>query len=143
MRDLFARHFKDEGIPVAFEGDVAEVRKRMTGYFATPITDWSEGLIADLHRVAELGTGEGMQLILNEAIPDARTADALIRDTIGGADWEPHLGRSTSPFVNAATWSLMFTGGVIGDTGHSPEALRTAAGDIPDRGRDRRPAGRS
>ena len=39
----------------------------MADYFATPITDWSEGLIADLHRVAELGTGEGMQLILNEA----------------------------------------------------------------------------
>ena len=67
MRDLFARHFKDDKLPLAFDGDIAEVRKRMADYFATPITDWSEGLIADLHRVAELGTGEGMQLILNEA----------------------------------------------------------------------------
>jgi hypothetical protein len=67
MRDLFARHFKEDKLPLAFDGDIAEVRKRMAEYFATPITDWSEGLIADLHRVAELGTGEGMQLILNEA----------------------------------------------------------------------------
>jgi hypothetical protein len=67
MRDLFARHFKEDELPLAFDGDIPEVRKRMAEYFATPITDWSEGLIADLHRVAELGTGEGMQLILNEA----------------------------------------------------------------------------
>jgi hypothetical protein len=67
MRDLFARHSKDDSLPISFEGDIAEVRKRMGAYFATPITDWSEGLIADLHRVAELGTGEGMQFILNEA----------------------------------------------------------------------------
>jgi len=88
MRDLFARHFKEDSLPLAFDGEIAEVRKLMAAYFATPITDWSEGLIADLHRVAELGTGEGMQLILNEARrrsvilypePDAEDAGAALR----------------------------------------------------------------
>jgi len=29
MRDLFARHFKDDGLPLVFEGEVAEIRKRL------------------------------------------------------------------------------------------------------------------
>ena len=40
-------------------------------------------------------------------IPDAETADALIRDKIGGADWEKHVGSSDSLFVNASTWALI------------------------------------
>ena len=67
MRELFARHFTDDGPPIAFDGDVADIRQELSDYFASPVTDWSEGLIADLHRLADLGTGEGMQLILNEA----------------------------------------------------------------------------
>ena len=53
MRDLFARHFEEDRLPLAFDGESAEIRKRMAAYFATPITDWSEGLIADLHRRSE------------------------------------------------------------------------------------------
>ena len=67
MRELFARHFSDDSSPIAFDGDVADIRQALSDYFASPVTDWSEGLIADLHRLADLGTGEGMQLILNEA----------------------------------------------------------------------------
>lgn len=67
MRDLFARHFSEAELPFAFDGTIAEVRAALTAYFDDPVTDWSEGLVADLHRVAELGTGEGMQLILNDA----------------------------------------------------------------------------
>ena len=40
-------------------------------------------------------------------IPDADTADRLIRDKLGPADWENHIGRSDSLFVNASTWALM------------------------------------
>ena len=40
MRDLFARHFKEDKLPLAFDGDIGEVRKQMAEYFATPITDW-------------------------------------------------------------------------------------------------------
>ncbi len=46
-------------------------------------------------------------------VPDAVTADRLIRDKIGGADWEKHLGKSHSVFVNASTFALMLTGRVV------------------------------
>jgi RHH-type proline utilization regulon transcriptional repressor/proline dehydrogenase/delta 1-pyrroline-5-carboxylate dehydrogenase len=74
------------------------------------------GLDAFLHEYG-LSTQEGVVLMcLAEAllrIPDAETADALIRDKIGGADWEKHIGSSESLFVNASTWALMLTGRVI------------------------------
>jgi RHH-type proline utilization regulon transcriptional repressor/proline dehydrogenase/delta 1-pyrroline-5-carboxylate dehydrogenase len=46
-------------------------------------------------------------------IPDARTADRLIADKIRSADWEQHLGDSSSLLVNASTWSLMLTGHIV------------------------------
>jgi RHH-type proline utilization regulon transcriptional repressor/proline dehydrogenase/delta 1-pyrroline-5-carboxylate dehydrogenase len=87
---------------------VQEVRRNGAG---------SGGLDAFLHEYA-LSSREGVVLMcLAEAllrIPDAETADRLIRDKIGGADWEKHLGQSDSLFVNASTWALMLTGRVIG-----------------------------
>jgi RHH-type proline utilization regulon transcriptional repressor/proline dehydrogenase/delta 1-pyrroline-5-carboxylate dehydrogenase len=75
------------------------------------------GLDAFLHEYA-LSSREGIVLMcLAEAllrIPDADTADRLIRDKIGGADWERHVGRSESVFVNASTWALMLTGRIVG-----------------------------
>ncbi|MBJ3778831.1 hypothetical protein [Acuticoccus mangrovi] len=67
MRALFARHFADGDSPVAFDGNSAGVRAALTEYFHAPVTDWSEGMIADLHRVKELGKESGLQLILGEA----------------------------------------------------------------------------
>jgi RHH-type proline utilization regulon transcriptional repressor/proline dehydrogenase/delta 1-pyrroline-5-carboxylate dehydrogenase len=65
----------------------------------------------------ELSSEEGVVLMcLAEAllrIPDAETADRLIRDKVGGADWERHLGHSESVFVNASTWALMLTGRMV------------------------------
>jgi hypothetical protein len=65
----------------------------------------------------ELTTQEGVVLMcLAEAllrIPDADTADRLIRDKIGAADWQRHLGHSSSLFVNASTWGLMLTGRMV------------------------------
>ena len=43
-------------------------------------------------------------------IPDAGTMDALIADKLNSADWERHLGKDSSLFVNASTWGLMLTG---------------------------------
>jgi len=72
-----------------------------------------------------LSTQEGVALMcLAEAllrIPDAETADALIRDKIGTADWNRHLGKADSLFVNASTWALMLTGKVVRlDTAEEP-----------------------
>jgi len=65
----------------------------------------------------ELSSEEGIVLMcLAEAllrIPDADTADKLIKDKIGGANWERHLGSSESLFVNASTFALMLTGRVV------------------------------
>jgi RHH-type proline utilization regulon transcriptional repressor/proline dehydrogenase/delta 1-pyrroline-5-carboxylate dehydrogenase len=71
-----------------------------------------------------LSTQEGVVLMcLAEAllrVPDAETADRLIRDKIEQANWRDHLGQSPSLFVNASTWALLLTGRVVqlggGDT---------------------------
>ncbi|MEM6908501.1 MAG: bifunctional proline dehydrogenase/L-glutamate gamma-semialdehyde dehydrogenase PutA [Pseudomonadota bacterium] len=72
-----------------------------------------------------LDTEEGIALMcLAEAllrVPDAATADALIRDKLGEIDWGEHLGESSSTFVNAATFSLMLTGEVL----EAPEMHQT------------------
>ncbi|WP_439438155.1 bifunctional proline dehydrogenase/L-glutamate gamma-semialdehyde dehydrogenase PutA [Salinivibrio costicola] len=64
-----------------------------------------------------LDTREGILLMcLAEAlmrVPDAHTADALIRDKLSVADWKAHLRHSDSLFVNASTWGLMLTGKVV------------------------------
>ena len=69
-----------------------------------------EGLIHEY----TLSSQEGVALMcLAEAllrIPDDATRDALIRDKIGGGNWQAHLGHSPSLFVNAATWGLLLTG---------------------------------
>ncbi len=75
------------------------------------------GLDAFLHEY-ELSSQEGVILMcLAEAllrIPDPQTADRLIRDKLGDAHWENHLGHSRSLFVNASTWALMLTGRIVG-----------------------------
>jgi len=72
------------------------------------------GGIEGLIREYDLSSGEGVALMcLAEAllrIPDTATRDALIRDKIGAGDWQAHVGRSPSLFVNAATWGLVVTG---------------------------------
>jgi len=73
--------------------------------------------IDELLQQYSLDTQEGVLLMcLAEAllrIPDKETADALIEDKLGVADWKSHLGQSESWFVNASTWGLLMTGNVI------------------------------
>lgn len=65
-------------------------------------------------------------------IPDANTADALIRDKLSGADWDEHMGRSDSLLVNASTWGLMLTGKITGISKRSSSATRLL-GDLVQR----------
>ncbi|MHB0774474.1 bifunctional proline dehydrogenase/L-glutamate gamma-semialdehyde dehydrogenase PutA [Halomonas sp. WWR20] len=73
--------------------------------------------IDELLQQYSLDTQEGVLLMcLAEAllrIPDKDTADALIEDKLGVAEWKNHLGQSESWFVNASTWGLLMTGRVI------------------------------
>jgi RHH-type transcriptional regulator, proline utilization regulon repressor / proline dehydrogenase / delta 1-pyrroline-5-carboxylate dehydrogenase len=98
---------------------VREVRRRRLG---------KGGIDAFLHEYA-LSSREGVALLcLAEAllrVPDAETVDRLIRDKIGEVDWESHLGRSESIFVNASTWALMLTGRLL-HTGPAEHDLRGA-----------------
>ena len=65
-----------------------------------------------------LSNEEGIALLcISEAllrIPDDETAEALIAEKIGTANWAEHVGQSDSLFLNASTWALMLTGNVIG-----------------------------
>ncbi|WP_367198692.1 bifunctional proline dehydrogenase/L-glutamate gamma-semialdehyde dehydrogenase PutA [Amorphus sp. 3PC139-8] len=73
------------------------------------------GIDAFMHEY-ELSSKEGVVLMcLAEAmlrVPDAHTVDKLIEDKIGTAEWDSHLWKSDSFFVNASTWGLMLTGRV-------------------------------
>ncbi|WP_018692748.1 bifunctional proline dehydrogenase/L-glutamate gamma-semialdehyde dehydrogenase PutA [Algicola sagamiensis] len=89
------------------EALVSQVREGASG---------GDGIDAFLQEYS-LDTQEGIILMcLAEAllrIPDAATADALIKDKLDGADWEKHLKQSDSLLVNASTWGLMLTGKVL------------------------------
>ncbi|RZK05685.1 MAG: trifunctional transcriptional regulator/proline dehydrogenase/L-glutamate gamma-semialdehyde dehydrogenase [Pantoea sp.] len=75
------------------------------------------GMVQSLLQEFSLSSHEGVALMcLAEAllrIPDKPTRDALIRDKISNGNWQSHLGRSPSLFVNAATWGLLFTGRLV------------------------------
>jgi RHH-type transcriptional regulator, proline utilization regulon repressor / proline dehydrogenase / delta 1-pyrroline-5-carboxylate dehydrogenase len=75
------------------------------------------GVMEAFMREYDLSSEEGVILMcLAEAllrIPDNETAEKLISDKLGDADWESHLGKSSSVFVNAGTWGLMLTGKMV------------------------------
>ncbi len=101
------------------------------------------GLLADLRAAQSTGwvnrflhqyrlnTAEGVALLsLAEAflrVPDTETADALIRDKIGGADWAAHAGESDSALVNSATWGLVMTRALLGEDGKASVLKRLVA----------------
>ena len=112
------------------QGRIAEWAGRLVAHVRAERVG-SGGLDALLHEY-QLSTREGVILMcLAEAllrIPDAETANRLIRDKFSEADWQAHLGHSDSVFVNASTWALMLTGRVVnleeGSTADLGTALR-------------------
>ncbi len=91
----------------------------------------ASGLLADL-RAAQgrgwvnrflqeyrLNSSEGVALLsLAEAflrVPDPATADLLIADKLGEADWRAHAGQSSSALVNTATWGLVVGRALVGE----------------------------
>jgi RHH-type proline utilization regulon transcriptional repressor/proline dehydrogenase/delta 1-pyrroline-5-carboxylate dehydrogenase len=87
-------------------------------------------------REYDLSSEEGVLLMcLAEAllrIPDNDTAEKLIADKLGEAEWDKHLGKSDSLFVNASTWGLMLTGRIVrlspATTGNFRKALAKLVG---------------
>ncbi len=76
-----------------------------------------QSAVESFMREYDLSSEEGVLLMcVAEAllrIPDKATADKLISDKLGDANWETHLGKSDSVLVNAGTWGLMLTGKLV------------------------------
>ena len=94
------------------------------------------GLVQGLLQEFSLSSQEGVALMcLAEAllrIPDKATRDALIRDKISQGQWDAHLGKSPSLFVNAATWGLLLTGKLVST--HSERGLSSSLGRLVGKG---------
>jgi len=94
------------------------------------------GLVQELLQEFSLSSQEGVALMcLAEAllrIPDRATRDALIRDKIASGNWQAHLGKGASLFVNAATWGLMLTGKLTST--HTEEGLSSSLAKMLARG---------
>ena len=88
-----------------------------------------QGLMEAFMQEYDLSSEEGVVLMcLAEAllrIPDDDTAEKLIADKLGDADWESHLGKSSSVLVNASTWGLMLTGKLIALSDSTQSNFRT------------------
>ncbi len=89
-----------------------------------------QGLLEAFMLEYDLSSEEGVVLMcLAEAllrIPDDDTAEKLIADKLGDADWESHLGKSSSVFVNASTWGLMLTGKLVAVSESTQGNFKTA-----------------
>ena len=89
----------------------ADLVKRVRGRKA------EQSAVESFMREYDLSSEEGVMLMcVAEAllrIPDAETADKLISDKLGDANWQSHAGRSDSLLVNAGTWGLMLTGKLV------------------------------
>ncbi|NJC34331.1 RHH-type proline utilization regulon transcriptional repressor/proline dehydrogenase/delta 1-pyrroline-5-carboxylate dehydrogenase [Sphingomonas jejuensis] len=101
------------------------------------------GLLADLRAAQRdgwvnqflqeyrLNSSEGVALLaLAEAflrVPDPDTADLLIADKLGDADWRAHAGRSNSALVNSATWGLVVGRALVSTTGEAGTLRRLVA----------------
>lgn len=81
----------------------------------------TDGWVNQFLQEYRLGSDEGTALLsLAEAflrVPDADTADLLIADKLGDANWRAHSGKSASMLVNSATWGLVLGKAMVGDEG--------------------------
>ena len=89
----------------------AAVERRALGLIADLRAAQGSGWVNQFLQEYRLNTQEGVALLsLAEAflrVPDAETADSLIADKLGDADWRAHAGKSHSKLVNSATWGLV------------------------------------
>ncbi len=111
VRDLLAAARQPDADRQAIQATAADLVRRVRARAA------DQGAIEAFMRQYDLGSEEGVLLMcVAEAllrIPDQDTADKLIRDKLGEADWKRHMGQSDSVLVNASTWGLMLTGHLV------------------------------
>ena len=100
-------------------GDYARITDRARHLLDALRDAQTDGWVNQFLQEYRLGTEEGTALLsLAEAflrVPDPETADLLIADKLGDADWRAHKGQSASLLVNSATWGLVLGKAMVGD----------------------------
>jgi RHH-type proline utilization regulon transcriptional repressor/proline dehydrogenase/delta 1-pyrroline-5-carboxylate dehydrogenase len=91
----------------------------------------SSGWVNQFLQQYRLNSSEGVALLsLAEAflrVPDPETADQLIADKFGDADWKAHKGKSSSKLVNTATWGLIVGKALVSESGQGGVLRRLIA----------------
>lgn len=108
-----------------------ESRERVMGHALGLLADLraaqGKGWVNQFLQEYRLNSSEGVALLsLAEAflrVPDPETADLLIADKLGDADWRAHTGKSNSTLVNSATWGLVVGRALVGE-GQAQSSLR-------------------
>ncbi|TPG18541.1 bifunctional proline dehydrogenase/L-glutamate gamma-semialdehyde dehydrogenase PutA [Sphingomonas koreensis] len=98
-------------------------RERIIGHAVGLLADLraaqGKGWVNQFLQEYRLNSSEGIALLsLAEAflrVPDPETADLLIADKLGEADWRSHAGKSNSTLVNSATWGLVVGRVLVGE----------------------------
>ena len=116
---------------------IPESRERVMGHALALLADLraaqNKGWVNQFLQEYRLNSSEGVALLsLAEAflrVPDPETADLLIADKLGDADWKTHAGKSNSMLVNSATWGLMLGRAVVGEQGGVLRRLIARAGE--------------
>jgi len=111
LRELLATAALPEADQAAIQAMAVALVERTRIRAADP------AMVEAFMREYDLSSEEGVLLMcVAEAllrIPDQETANKLIRDKLGDADWDSHVGQSSSVLVNASTWGLMLTGRMV------------------------------
>ncbi len=113
----------------------AERRERVVGRALGLLADLraaqASGWVNKFLQEYRLNSSEGVALLsLAEAflrVPDPETADLLIADKLGDADWRAHMGKSASGLVNSATWGLVIGRALVSDSGEAGVLRRLMA----------------
>jgi RHH-type transcriptional regulator, proline utilization regulon repressor / proline dehydrogenase / delta 1-pyrroline-5-carboxylate dehydrogenase len=109
----------------------ARIVSRATGLLEKLRAAQGSGWVNQFLQEYRLNTSEGVALLsLAEAflrVPDRETADALIADKLGDADWRAHSGKSHSALVNSATWGLVIGRALVSEKEESGILRRLVA----------------
>jgi RHH-type proline utilization regulon transcriptional repressor/proline dehydrogenase/delta 1-pyrroline-5-carboxylate dehydrogenase len=107
------------------------VEGRALGMLAELRSAQSSGWVNQFLQEYRLNTSEGIALLsLAEAflrVPDPETADQLIADKLGDADWRSHAGKSHSTLVNSATWGLVIGRALVSESQEASALKRLIA----------------
>src|SRR3546814_10769855 len=107
------------------------VESRALAMLAELRSTQASGWVNQFLQEYRLNTSEGIALLsLAEAflrVPDPETADQLIADKLGDADWRAHAGKSHSTLVNSATWGLVIGRALVSESAEASALKRLIA----------------